>query len=128
MPVNNVGLLVNFRLGNKPLLVLVRGLGSLSLVISAWVIPAPPPTVGNRGNLLGLSVIGRALYALELNIVKLALLALIDAFTALREGSMIPSWNQRVLRFSAKGAEPRTLGGLHADYAAQCEDSHTCQN
>jgi hypothetical protein len=34
----------------------------------------------------------------------LARLALIDTFTALREGSLIPSWNQRVLRFSARGA------------------------
>jgi hypothetical protein len=34
--------------------------------------------------------------------VKLARLALIDAYTALREGSLIPSWNQRVLRFSVR--------------------------
>ena len=68
MPVNNVGLLVNFRLGNKSLLVFVRGLGSMSLVMSAWVIPAPAPTAGNRGYLLGLLVIGWVLSALELNV------------------------------------------------------------
>ncbi len=41
---------------------------------------------------------------------KLARLALIDAFTALKERSLIPSWNQRVLRFLARGA---TLTGSH---------------
>ncbi len=51
MPVNNVGLLVYFGLGNKPLLVLVKGLGSLSAVMLAWEIPASVPTTGNRGNL-----------------------------------------------------------------------------
>jgi hypothetical protein len=68
VPVNNVGLLVNFRLGNKYLLVFVRGLGSLSLVMSVWVIPAPMPTAGNRGNLLGPWVIGRVVCALEFHI------------------------------------------------------------
>jgi hypothetical protein len=68
VPVNNVGLLVNFKLGNKSLLAIVRGLGSLSLVMSAWVIPAPAPTMGNRGNLLGLWVIGRVVCALEFHI------------------------------------------------------------
>ncbi len=63
-----MGLLVNFRLGNKPLLALVRGLMSLSLLISAWVIPAPAPTAGNRGNLLGLWVIGWVLCVLEFDI------------------------------------------------------------
>ncbi len=68
MPVNNVGLLVDFRLGNKPLLAFVRGLGSLSLVRSAWVIPAPAPTVGNRGSLSDLWVIGRVFCALEFHV------------------------------------------------------------
>ncbi len=66
MPVNNVGLLFDFRLGNKSLLAFVRSLGSMSLVMSAWVIPALVPTVGNRGNLLGLWVIGRVVCALKL--------------------------------------------------------------
>ncbi len=68
VPVNNVGLLVNFRLGNKSLLAFVRGLGSMPSIMSAWVIPAPVPTTGNRGNLLGLWVIGRIVCALELHI------------------------------------------------------------
>ena len=68
MPVNNVGLLVDFRLGNKSLLTFVRGLGSMSLVMSAWVIPAPAPTAGNRGNLSGLWVIGQVVCALEFHI------------------------------------------------------------
>jgi hypothetical protein len=63
-----MGLLVDFRLGNKPLLAFVRALGSLSLVISAWVIPAPALTAGNRGNLLGLWVIGRVFCMLEFHI------------------------------------------------------------
>ncbi len=68
MPVNNECLLVDFRLGNKSLVVFVRGLGSLALVMSAWVIPAPTPTVGNRGNLSGLWVIGWVFCALEFHI------------------------------------------------------------
>ncbi len=68
MPVNNVGLLADFRLGNKSLLAFFRGLGSMSLVMSAWVISAPTPTAGNRGNLSGLWVIGRVVCALELHI------------------------------------------------------------
>ena len=68
MPVNNVGLLVDFRLGNKSLLAFVRGLGSLSLVMSAWVIPPPVPTAGNRGNLSGPWVIGRVDCVLEFHI------------------------------------------------------------
>ncbi len=68
MPVNNVGLLVDFRLGNKSLLAFVRGLGSMSLVMSAWVIRALTPTTGNRGNLLGLWVIGRVVCVLEFHI------------------------------------------------------------
>ncbi len=65
MPDNNVGLLVDFRLGNESLLAFVRGLESLSLVMSVWVIPAPAPTVGNRGNLSGPWVIGQIVCALE---------------------------------------------------------------
>ncbi len=68
MPVNNVGLLVDLRLGNKSLLAFVRGLGSMSLLISAWVNPAPMPTAGNRGNLLGLWVIGWGVSVLEFHI------------------------------------------------------------
>jgi hypothetical protein len=71
VPVNNVGLLVDFRLGNKSLLAFVRGLGSLSSVMSAWVIPTPALTVGNRGNLLGLWVIGLVVCALEIHISAL---------------------------------------------------------
>ncbi len=67
-PVNNVGLLVDFRLGNKSLLVFVRVLGSLSSVMSKWVIPAPAPTAGNRGNLSGPWVIGWVVCALEFHI------------------------------------------------------------
>jgi hypothetical protein len=63
-----VGLLVNFRLGNKSHLAFVRGLGSLALDRSVWVIPAPVPTAGNRGYLPGLWVIGRIICALEFNI------------------------------------------------------------
>ncbi len=61
-------LLVNFRLGNKSLLAFVRGLGSLSSVMSAWVIPNPAPTPGNRGNLSGLWLIGWVVCALEFHI------------------------------------------------------------
>jgi hypothetical protein len=112
--IHDVGLLVNLRLGNKSHLAFVRGLRPLAPVRSTWDTPAPAPTVGNRGYLPGLLVIGRVLSALELNVsvfhrvksVKLAWLALIDAFTALREGSLIPSLNQRVLRLSARGATP----------------------
>ncbi len=68
VPVNNVGLLVDFRLGNKSLLAFVRGLGSMSSVTSVWVIPAPALTTGNRGNLSGLWVIGRVVCALEFHI------------------------------------------------------------
>jgi hypothetical protein len=63
-----VGLLVNFSLGNNSLLVFDRGLGSLSLVMSAWVILAPVPTVGNRGILSGPWVIGWVVCALEFHI------------------------------------------------------------
>ena len=63
-----MGLLVDFRLGNKSHLAFVRGLGSLAPVRSAWVIPAPAPTAGNRGYLPGLWVIGQVLSALELNV------------------------------------------------------------
>jgi hypothetical protein len=65
VPVNNVGLLVYFRLGNKPLLAFVKGLGSLSLVMLAWEIPASAPTASNRGNLSGPWVIGWIFCALE---------------------------------------------------------------
>ncbi len=68
MPVNNVGLLVNFKLGNKSLLAFVRDLGSLSLVMSAWVVSTPAPTMGNRGNLSGPWVIGWVVCALEFHI------------------------------------------------------------
>ncbi len=60
-----MGLLVDFRLGNKPLLVFVKGLGFMSLVMLAWEIPASVPTAGNRGNLSGPWVIGWILCALE---------------------------------------------------------------
>ncbi len=114
MPVNNVGLLVYFRLGNKPLLVFVNGLGSLSTVMLAWETPASAPTASNRGNLSGPWVIGQIFCVLEFYInvlnkvkmIKLARFALIDTFTTLREGSLILSWNQRVLRFLARGATP----------------------
>jgi hypothetical protein len=65
VPVNNVGLLVNFRSGNKPLLAFVKGLGSLSSVMLAWEIPASAPTAGDRGNLSGPWVIGWIFCALE---------------------------------------------------------------
>jgi hypothetical protein len=65
VPVNNVDLLVDFRLGNKPLLAFVKGLGSLFLVMFVWEIPASAPTAGNRGNLSGPWVIGRIFCALE---------------------------------------------------------------
>jgi hypothetical protein len=60
-----MGLLVYFGLGYKPLLVFVKGLGSLSAVMLAWEIPASVPTAGNRGNLSGPWVIGRIFCALE---------------------------------------------------------------
>ncbi len=63
-----MGLLVDFRLGNKSHLAFVRGLGSLAPVRSVWDIPAPAPTVGNRGYMLGLWVIGWVLSALELKV------------------------------------------------------------
>jgi hypothetical protein len=62
-----MGLLVDFRLGNKSHLAFIRGLGFMSLV-SAWVIPAPAPTAGNRGNLLDIWVIGQVFCALEFHI------------------------------------------------------------
>jgi hypothetical protein len=68
VPVHNVGLLVDFRLGNKSHMAFIRGLGSLALVRSAWVIPAPVPTRGNRDYLPSLWVIGRVFCALEFNI------------------------------------------------------------
>ncbi len=66
--VQDVGLLVNLRLGNKSHLAFVRGLEPLALVRSTWDTPAPTPTAGNRGYLPGLLVIGRVLSALELNV------------------------------------------------------------
>ncbi len=66
--VQDVGLLVNLRLGNKSHLTFVRGLGPLAPVRSTWDTPAPTPTAGNRGYLLGLWVIGQALSVLELNL------------------------------------------------------------
>jgi hypothetical protein len=66
--VHNVGLLVNLRLGNKSHLEFVRGLGPLGPVRSRWDTLAPAPTVGNRGYLPGLLVIGWVHSALELNI------------------------------------------------------------
>jgi hypothetical protein len=66
--VHNVGLLVNLRLGNKSYLAFVRGLGPLAPVRSTWDTPAPVPTVGKRGYLPDLWVIGWVLSALELNI------------------------------------------------------------
>jgi hypothetical protein len=71
VPVNNVDLLVDFRLGNKPLLAFVKGLESLSLVMCAWEIPTSAPTVGNRGNLFGPWVIVRIFCALEFYISAL---------------------------------------------------------
>ena len=68
MPIHNVDLLVDFRLGNKSHLAFVRGLGPLAPVRSTWDTPAPAPTAGNRGYLPGLLVIGRVLSALELNV------------------------------------------------------------
>jgi hypothetical protein len=68
VPVSNVGLFVDFRLGNKSHLVFVWGLGSLALVRSTWEIPAPAPTAGNRGNLSGLWVIGWVVCMLEFHI------------------------------------------------------------
>ena len=65
---HNVGLLINLRLGNKSHLAFVRGLGSLALVRSTWEIPAPMPTVDNRGNLSGLWVNGRVVCTLEFHI------------------------------------------------------------
>ncbi len=66
--VHNVGLLINFRLGNKSHLAFVRGQGPLAPVRSTWDTPAPASTAGNRGYLLGLWVIGWVLSALELNV------------------------------------------------------------
>jgi hypothetical protein len=66
--VHDVGLLVNFRLGNKSHLAFVRGLGPLAPVRSTWDTPAPVPTVGNRGYLPGLWVIGWVLSVLDLNV------------------------------------------------------------
>jgi hypothetical protein len=51
VPVNNVGLLVYFSLGNKPLLAFVTGLWSLSMVLLAWATVTSASTVSNRGNL-----------------------------------------------------------------------------
>ncbi len=65
MPVNNVDLLVYFRLGNTPLLAFVKGLGSLSAVMLAWGTPAFAPTASNGGNLSGPWVIGWIFCALE---------------------------------------------------------------
>ncbi len=71
MPVDNVSLLVYFRLGKKPLLVFVKGLGFLSKVMLAWEIPTSAPTASNRGNLSGSWVIGRIFCALEFYIIVL---------------------------------------------------------
>jgi hypothetical protein len=68
VPVHNVGLLVDFRMGNKSHLAFVRGLGSLAPVRSTWDTPTPAPTAGNRGYLSDLWVIGQVLSALELNV------------------------------------------------------------
>jgi hypothetical protein len=65
VPANNVGLLVYFRLGNKPLLVFVKGLGSLSVAMLAWKTPTSTPTVSDRGNLSGPWVTGWIFCALE---------------------------------------------------------------
>ncbi len=65
MPVNNVGLHVYFRLGNKPLLAFVKGLGSLFAVMLVWETPASTPTVSNRGNLSSVWVIGWIFCVLE---------------------------------------------------------------
>jgi hypothetical protein len=83
VPVNNVGLLVDFRLGNKPLLAFVKGLGSLSSAMLSWEIPASAPTVGNRGNLSGPWVIGWIFCALEfyisvLNRVKVSKIGMVS--------------------------------------------------
>jgi hypothetical protein len=82
VPVNNVGLLVNFRLGNKPLLAFVIGLRSLSAVMFAWETPASTPTASDRGNLCGSWVIGQIFCALEfyisvLNRVKVSKIGLV---------------------------------------------------
>jgi hypothetical protein len=69
VPVNNVGLLVYFRLGNKPLLAFVKGLGSLSMVMLAWETPASAPTVNNRGNLFGPWVIGKSVKVLVVSLI-----------------------------------------------------------
>ncbi len=82
MPVNNVGLLVYFRLGNKSLLAFVKGLGSLSAVMLAWETPASMPTASNRGNLSSPWVIGWIFCALEfyisvLNRVKVSKISMV---------------------------------------------------
>jgi hypothetical protein len=68
MPIHNVGLLIDLRLGNKSHLAFVRGLGSSAPVRSTWDIPAPTPTTDDRGYFSGLWVIGWVLSALELNV------------------------------------------------------------
>jgi hypothetical protein len=65
VPVNNVGLLVYFSLGNKPLLVFVTGLWSLSTVLLVWMTATSASSMGNRGNLSGLWIMGQCLCALE---------------------------------------------------------------
>jgi hypothetical protein len=60
-----MGLLVYFSLGNKPPLVFVTGLGSLSAVLLAWATATSVPTASNRGNLSGPWVIGWILCVLE---------------------------------------------------------------
>jgi hypothetical protein len=82
MPVNNVGLLVYFSLGNKPLLAFVTGLGSLSGVLLAWATATSPPTASNRGDLSGHWVIGWILGVLEfyisvLNRVKVSKISMV---------------------------------------------------
>jgi hypothetical protein len=82
VPVNNVGVLVYFRLENKPLLVFVKGLGSSSAVMLVWETPTSAPTVSNRGNLSGSWVIGRIFCVLEfyisiLNRVKVSKISMV---------------------------------------------------
>ncbi len=99
MPINNVGLLVYLSLGNQPLLVSVTSLWSMSTALLVLTTATSTSPLGNRGDSSGLWVMGRCLCVLEFYIsvltelksVKLARLALIDAFIPLKEGSLIPS-------------------------------------
>jgi hypothetical protein len=83
MPVNNVGLLVYFSLGNKPLMAFVTGLWSLSAVLHTWATATSVPTASNRGNLSGPWAIGQILCALEfyisiLNRVKVSKISVVS--------------------------------------------------